>query len=193
MENKQAILQETEAIAPLLASIGKTEPYQIPEGYFGRVPNLVLEKLSISHEVPLTDEVPLTQEVSLTQELPIVPQTPVVSMQFARKWMTYAAAALMAGILIISAFLFSDRHAIKNADNYSKEEMSMTLDQVSDAALSNYLEENTVATNEAIFIEPKVPMLPMSEHMQTLSNEKLDEYLIENSHLIPIGFEESSK
>ena len=114
-------------------------------------------------------------------------------MQFARKWMTYAAAALMAGILIISAFLFSDRHAIKNADNYSKEEMSMTLDQISDAALSNYLEENTVATNEAIFIEPKVPMLPMSEHMQTLSNEKLDEYLIENSHLIPIGFEESSK
>lgn len=187
MENKQAILQETEAIAPLLASIGKTEPYQIPEGYFGRVPDLVLEKLSISQEVPLT------HEVSLTQELPIVPQTPVVSMQFARKWMTYAAAALMAGILIISAFLFSDRHAIKNADNYSKEEMSMTLDQISDAALSNYLEENTVATNEAIFIEPKVPMLPMSEHMQTLSNEKLDEYLIENSHLIPIGFEESSK
>jgi hypothetical protein len=172
MENKQTILSEMEEIAPVIAAIGNASPYQLPDGYFEKLPAILIDSLAKDGKTAIE-------------------KTPVISMHYARKWATYIAAAMLAGILVTGSFIFSDKISNKTNDKYKSEEMA--LDQVSDAELANYLEENTNSSVEAIFTDHSEAMPSLGAHMEALTNEKLGEYLLENKHLVPLGFEEPLK
>lgn len=72
----QTAKEEIESLSPLLSGLKKQIPYSVPEGYF--------EKLSA---VPVEKEVKV---VSITH----------------RKWLKYAVAAVVTGIVVLSGFLF---------------------------------------------------------------------------------------
>jgi hypothetical protein len=147
-------------------------PFQAPAGYFEALPQVLLSRLK-------------TQETSAILELSNLNQksAPVVQMSKARKWIMYAAAAMLTGILVTGAFLYSDKPVEQMKEQYQLEDMGAALDAVPDAALEQYLEENQTIAVDEVLSSPNQKLPELNDHIQNISNEKLNDYLEDNSHL----------
>jgi hypothetical protein len=98
--------------------------------------------------------------------------------------MSYAAAAILAGILITNAFLFTDKPNYSEYEKYSTLDIPSTLNLVSDADLTNYIQSNsTVNGIEEMVVSENEALPNLSENMELFSNENLDAYLEENKLL----------
>lgn len=202
MYSRNPIQAELEEIAPALANASAVLPFQAPKGYFE-----ALEPLAFLHEPAFIWESSLpfqapagyfetmpevlmskikaqeVQVVVLEAHEPAPKTTPVVQMAKARKWIMYAAAAMLTGILVTGAFLFSDKPAEQMKEQYQLEDLGVALDAVPDAALEQYLEENQTIAVDEVLASPNQKLPELSDHIQNISNEKLNDYLEENSHL----------
>jgi hypothetical protein len=135
---------ELETIAPLLNTIGRGNVYAIPAGYFDQL-----------------DPVPAKQEAK------------VVPFRKARRWMQYAAAAMISGILVTGAFLYTDTG---NDLTGEKMDVPAELNKVSAGELSNYLDNpdaSQVAVNDITADE--------KNNIKAVSDEELDQYLAEHA------------
>jgi hypothetical protein len=113
---------ELAALSPLLAGLSKKSPYSIPEGYFERIPEEVNAGLS---GILQTNEVleflspallsarninPYTVPAGYFSQFPekmlgkLKTNSPVISIN--RRWLQYAAAAVIAGIIVIGSWLY---------------------------------------------------------------------------------------
>ncbi len=202
MYSRNPIQAELEEIAPVLANASAVLPFQAPIGYFE-----VLEPLALVHERAFLGELSLpfqvpagyfdtmpealmsrikTQEAqdAVLEALVPAPKTaPVVQMVKARKWIMYAAAAMLTGILVTGAFMFSDKPVNQMKEQYQLEDLGTALDAVTDADLEHYLEQNQTITVEEVLASPNQKLPELTDHIQTISNEKLNDYLEENSHM----------
>lgn len=158
------LLAENETIAPILNSIDKQMLYTIPQGYF--------ENFSATLKIP---------------------ETKLVSFYRMRRWMNYAAAAIMAGILVTSAFLFTDKRQNDEFEKYRQVDISTALDQVSEAELSNYIENNELVGADDWLLNENQSIPSVNENIKSLSTEKLDQYLKDNKYLEPIDLSDSLK
>jgi hypothetical protein len=95
----------------------------------------------------------------------------------------YAAAAMLTGILVTGAFMFSDKPVEQMKEQYQLEDLGAALDAVPDAALEQYLEENQTIAVDEVLASPNQKLPELNDHIQHISNEKLNDYLEENSHL----------
>ena len=202
MYSRNPIQAELAEIAPALANASVELPYQAPEGYFEALEPLALvQEPAFLGDGQLPFQVPLGYFESLPQALmseikaqelaatileqPKLDQdpAPLVQMVKARKWVMYAAAAMLTGILVTGAFLFSDKPVNQMKQQYEMEDLGAALDALPDAALEQYLEDNqTIAVDEELST-PSQKLPELSDHLQNISNEKLNDYLEENSHL----------
>jgi oligoribonuclease (3'-5' exoribonuclease) len=151
---------ELDEIAPLLNTISKQNIFTVPAGYF--------EKADFVSAIQSTKK-----------------QGKLVNMRFARRWTQYAAAAVMAGVLVTGAFMFTDTKGTAEYEKYSNIDVSSELNKVSEDELVNYLDSDEhyasvpdIALAEAGGAEET---LDDAEPVQVLSDDELSQYLKDNA------------
>ena len=150
---KSEVQQELEEIEPFLAGISRANPYTVPTGYFD------------------------TFQVSLTTK---EEKAPVIKMsRRPARWITYAAAAVITGVIATSIVLFADKD-----DTVSPSKYTAALAKVSDNDLADYLDNastdidvtpasNTNTTNSTGLYQ---------QLLNNVSDNDIQQYLNENNN-----------
>jgi hypothetical protein len=187
------IRQETEAYEPeessLLSSIGKRMPYAVPEGYFEKMSSGVTEKeeLSIPGAAKFnpTFTVPEGYFESLPQkmvETVMKKEAKVIRPVFSFTLVRYAAAAVVAGLIALTAFFYLTK-------NPHGSETMASIDQVSDSALITYLDNQPVDLSETGNIASNADI--SNEDLETLFSDvpdaELQNYLTLYTDLKPVS------
>ena len=202
MYSRNPLIAELKEIAPALANASSELPYQAPKGYFEALEPLALvQEPAFLGDLPLPFQAPtgyfeqLPQQMmqrikaeASTASIEALPQAQqqtalVVPMRTMRKWVIYAAAAVLMGVLVTGSFLFSDKPVEQMKEQYQLQDLGAALDAVPDAALEQYLEENQTIAVDEVLASPNQKLPELTDHIQHISNEKLNDYLEDNSHL----------
>ncbi len=197
MEQKHDIEAEIAAISPILAGLRAADVYKIPAGYFENLPDVVMAGISLAEaggDAELKDIAPLLHSIPKKQvysappgyfEQPVpVYQAPAkqVGMQKYKRWIQYAAAAVIGGLLVSGAFMFTDSKdyirtanpvipvfqeetgnsgpvnapvsAAKSAVAIHRMALAKKIELISDDELQHYLEENATAEPVQLLDEP---------------------------------------
>lgn len=193
MKPQEHILAELREIAPALTELSCEMPYRVEKAYFDQLPELLAEKISIGF---LSDTIKDPMQVphqyfeglagqilkKLNHEAPIE-NSKIVPIKKMRNWLTYAAAAVFVGVLVIGSFIFSDKKESVDFAKYQSLDIPSALDQFSESDLNAYLENNPVISNEDLQ-ENEAGALPnANEKIQNLSSDKIHHYLNENGYL----------
>ena len=133
------VQQELEEIDALLAGIPKTNPYAVPQGYFE------------SFRVPLA---------SKEEKAPVIQMS-----RRPARWITYAAAAVITGIVATGIVKFAG-----NDDAVSSAKYTAALSKVSDSDLADYLDNSA---ND-------IDVVPASNTGSTISSTGLYQQLLNN-------------
>lgn len=158
----QSAAEEISELSPLLAGLSRNMPFEVPGNYFGQTAkslgsitkeedeeSLVLS--FISKEMPY--EVPLGYFANFPdQVLEKLPnrRSKVVSMT-RNKWMRMAVAAMFAGIMVISGFLYFNQTGngsdpvASELKKASTEELDAFINSTTGTANSNTTQSNSVA------------------------------------------------
>ncbi len=158
MNQQNNIREELKLIAPLVASINNKMPQQLPLGYFDSFAQKILflakeQSNNKDDGNELIDIAPLLNQIS-REPIQSLPQgyfnsfnvnlpkqkSIVVKMPLMRKWMTYASAAVVAGILLTAGFLYTNKgnHSF-DYDKYSKINITTAMNNLSEDELVNYI------------------------------------------------------
>ncbi len=158
IQTNHTVREELDEVAPLLNTIDKETPYQVPEKYFARAD--------------------FARLASYQQ-----PQAKVVTLRLARRWMQYAAAALVTGVLVTGAFLFTDNPANIEESTYQSVDLSSELDKVSETELANYLDnpEHAAVANTVAVLTGEESLTDVKKNLQRVSDEELKQYLTDNA------------
>jgi hypothetical protein len=149
-----SVFNENESIAPILNTISNKMPFSIPEQYF--------EHLSV--QIP-------------SEKAKVIP------LKMMRNWMTYAAAAVFLGIMVTGSFLFSDKKQSQDFEKYQNMDVSAALDQVSDAELNSYIDENHASSVDDLTENERTNLDNLDDKIQSMSTENLSQFLNENGFL----------
>ena len=201
-EKASSAKEEIEALSPVLGKLNKTNPYTLPAGYFDELAtnitdgakaielvNEELENLSplmIDLKNKNVYEAPEGYFDSLANSLlaKAKQQQPakVVSMNFSRKIMRYAAAAVVAAVVFGAGwFIISDKGG---AVNPTEEKIAKELDKVSDDELIKFFEDDNTAIDDntvAAIQSPEIDAADMKDMLADISDEELQQYLEERT------------
>jgi hypothetical protein len=182
--------EELEVLSPLLSGLSKKNPFSTPEGYFEELTdnavsgaraidfvNVELENLS-----PLMNslkdknvyEAPAGYFAQLpAQVLQKAKSQPakVVQMNFTRRVLRYAAAAVVAGLIITAAWLYMGR------GSSTIDPALAGIEEVSDVALQDFIENQTVNPSETSVIASANADL-VAEDLQEMLADVSDDELI---------------
>ena len=155
MAGAQAIAfvnNELENLSPLMASLQRQQVYEVPAGYFEQLPNQVLK--------------------AVQQQQP----AKVVSMRFTRRIMQYAAAAVVAGVLIVAGWMYLGK---SDTGTTVPPVVAAKLEKISDDALENYIENQTVVPAETAVPagNAEIDANDMKEMLADVSDEDLQQYI----------------
>lgn len=146
----------------LLATIGKANIYSTPPDYFEELPSLVLSKVVSAGK---------GKAVSMRS--------------FTRRWMPYAAAAVISGFMVLGALIFNDDNPTKSSSAYSKNinaiDVKKGVSDLSESEITGYL-----STNPTLFdIRSSSAARPVEAEIQRsikyISEEEITDYLQDNS------------
>ena len=192
--------EELEILSPLLSQLDKKMPFSTPAGYFNEVSehavagaqaidfvNLELENLSplmqglkriMVYEVPAGyfNQLPGQVLKAIKAEQP----AKVVSMSFTRRVLRYAAAAVVAGLIVTAGWMFLGKGP-NIVDNPEKE-----IAKLSDETLQKYLENQTPTPAETALASTTVEELDandMKDMLADVTDEDLQVYLEKYSTL----------
>lgn len=184
--------EELEILSPLLSGLSKENPFSTPEGYFEDLTdnalsgaraidfvNVELENLS-----PLMNslkgknvyEAPAGYFEQLPQQvLQRAKKQPAktVSMNFTRRVVRYAAAAMVAGLIITATWLYMGRGGEKI------DPAIVGIENVSDEALQDFIENQTVNPAETSVIasaNTEMSADDLQEMLADVSDEELIKY-----------------
>lgn len=150
----ETMYSENESITPILNTLNKEMPYSVPANYF--------EQFAI--EIP-------------------VEKANLIPVRKMRHWLSYAAAAVFVGMMVIGSFLFSDKQTAKDFEKYQNLDVASALDQVSDSELSTYMEENHSTNIYEVTENNPLSLDNLDDKIQSTSTENLNQYLNENGFL----------
>jgi hypothetical protein len=157
--DENEIRKELEEIAPLLNTIPKEPVYQVPTDYFIR-----------THF-----------NASMIKEMGYAK---IVPLSLAKKWTQYAAAAVVAGILVTGAFLFTDNKNYREFENIHQIDFSSELSKVKDEELVTYLNSPEHLHNlipETTFSVGEDVVDIENTSIQLFTDDELAHYLSENT------------
>lgn len=142
---------ELKILSPVLAGLSKKMPFSMPDGYFNDVTQSIS---SISADESLPDVllkagkkmpyvVPAGYFENLSGELlkklePARPAAKVISIG-AAKWMRYAAAAVVAGIIVLSSLVYFNGNKTADSSSSSEDWIAKQLKNVSDKELDAFI------------------------------------------------------
>lgn len=147
------VREELEEVAPLLNTISRNEVYKVPAGYF--------------------------ESAGFATAMAGKKEGKVITLRIARKWMQYAAAAVMAGVLVMSAFVFTGNGPKRDDGNIVTSEMNA----VSEGDLEKYLDnpEHFVAAPAATSFATESDLAYVKTNIAQLSDDELNQYLSNNA------------
>lgn len=187
--------------------VEKSQAYKIPAGYFDQLPGHILaaiyrldveqelEELApvlnhVSKQMPYTRTTVPEFNMGAIMERAAVSKIPVIQMPVhkTRKWVQYAAAAVVTGVILVTAFLFNGSNS-NTADEllahaeYVQMDVPHEMARVSEEELNTYLattEKLVVTTGERDqYGEDELP--DVNEHIQLMSDDELKQYLDESA------------
>lgn len=146
------VLGETRAISSIVAEASRTQPFTVPAGYFES----------------------LAEQAVIRVKESVSPR--VVRMNFSRKVFRYAAAAVLTGVIVVTAFLFSRQ------SNNNGQAGSAMIDNVSLNELENYLSTEPIETsvNSIGFVSSDLSADDIKEFINDISDEGLQQYVNQN-------------
>lgn len=155
--------EELEEIAPFLASLPKEMPFSVPDGYFESLPGIILKKVS-------------------PREAKVIP------ISSSRKWMPYAVAAMVAGIIAVSSVLYfgNNNQAIDPASE-SYEWVATNLKNVPNKELDEFI-NTTYISSSALANTNASDKTEVRKLLKDISDSEINKFLEE----IPIGNEDLS-
>jgi hypothetical protein len=132
--------QESDPSSPLLDSIGKTMPYEVPEAYFETsLPSPLLFGLN---DKPVY-EAPEGYFETLSGIIMARVQPRVIRMNFRKTW-KYAAAAVMAGVILTFGWMrLQTTSTRQNNPPVAALNVAQDLANVSDQDIENYVDDHT--------------------------------------------------
>jgi len=153
MFKKTHIQEELELICPAVANLSNTTPLTVPEGYFEQLTPRILQNVTqnIENEDITTELSPLLQ--SLKHQNPYqIPEKyfqhfdvsipiegpKVVSMFTWKRWVGYAAAACIAGFMIVLFFGGNDKTTVQEL---ALEKVTIENESLSTESIQTYLHE----------------------------------------------------
>lgn len=144
--NETECYDELEEIAPSLNLISKENLYTVPEVYFN----------NLKFDVP-------SEKVSTGK---------IVFLRKTRRLISYAAAAIIAGVLVTGAFFYPD--------NNTSFDVSKEVNKLSDAELNSYLDTSHSVSffDDTMLLNQETPNI--QEHLQLISDLELQQYLEES-------------
>lgn len=151
--SKNEIIEELEAIAPILITIDKANIYTVPEAYFETFKANINDATSTAK---------------------------VVSISSFKRRMLYVAAACVIGLMAVSAFIFTKNSEKIDYAAYKQIDVNSTINNISNEELVNYLENVNSITNSNAVTTIDVKLPDIQEHIQSVSDEELKQYLKES-------------
>ena len=186
-------MDELEALSPLLSGLSKKTPFSMPEGYFEELTdnavagaraidfvNEELENLS-----PLMSSLKGVQvyeaPAGYFEQLPAkmlqrVKSQPAktVSMNFSRRVVRYAAAAVTAGLIVMAAWFY-----LGSGEKTVTPDLA-GIEQISDEALESFVENQTASPVETSIIasaNAEMDSEDLQEMLAEVSDEELQKYV----------------
>ncbi|WP_207511849.1 hypothetical protein [Longitalea luteola] len=146
---------ELENLSPLMKGLNRIQVYEAPAGYFEQLPGQVLKAVKAQQPAK------------------------VVSMRFTRRVLRYAAAAVMAGLIITAGWLYLG-NGNKTTDKAAPA-VAAQLDNISDEMLEKYLENQTPAPSETVIAATtaadEIDASDMKDMLADVTDEDLQQYL----------------
>jgi hypothetical protein len=188
--------EELEQLSPLLKQIGKKTPFSLPEGYFSNLSEnaiagaQALDAVQEELSSPLLDGVKNKQ----TYEVPAgyfdqlpgrllnkVQPARVVPMRFTKRILQYAAAAVVAGVIIITGWIYlGNNNTAATTHGELPPVVAANLDKISDEMLESYIEnQNILPTAENVIIAgaDDFDTSDLKEMLADVSDEDLQRYI----------------
>jgi len=152
-----AVSDELSALSPLLAAIPRKTPYSTPENYFTELatglPSLMAEETLPSVLLEHNRQMPYETPAGYFESLPEVllarvaqPKAKVIRME-PRRWMRVAAAAMVAGIITISGWVYFTGKNTTDLNQSPEEWVASKLKGVSNDALEDFIQTTDVSPN----------------------------------------------
>jgi major membrane immunogen (membrane-anchored lipoprotein) len=145
-----------ENLSPLMSGLRRMYVYEVPAGYFEQLPGEVLK--AVKAQQPAR----------------------VISMGFTRRVIRYAAAAVVAGLIITAGWLYVGNRGIKDPNGFPPKELAK-LDSISDELLEKYLENQTPTPAEtaiaATDANDEIDANDMKDLLADVSDEDLQQYI----------------
>lgn len=144
----------------LLASIGRGNTYMVPDLYFEQLPAQIIARTATA-----------------------APSKVISIRSLTRRWVSYASAAAVAGIMIVGAFMFTDNNEESPSGYYNNLrgiDVTKGVSDLSESEISTYL-----TAHPAVFDIKKGGATQNAEaaiqtSIQHISEEEINNYLKEN-------------
>lgn len=188
-ENAVSASQELEALAPFLAAIPKKMPFAVPQGYFTEsaegLSDLIKED-NLSRFLQTAKAMPYSIPAGYFENFPnlilkkVNPrQAKVISIGSHRKWMRYAVAAMVAGIIAVSSFLYFGNKSI-DPSSQPHEWVAKKLQNVPDKEIEEFINTTAVSTT-AIAKTQTSEKTEVRKLLKDIPDTELDKFLDEVS------------
>ena len=200
---------EIRHLSPLLADIQHKNVFEVPKGYFNTLDSQITQKVqnhSSADEIkalsPLlsevrnrpTFEVPVGYFNGLSDDIlkKLQPQAKVVSMQRGSRFIKYAVAAMMTGVIALGIYKYFDQpgstvsgdaavatldSSIEKGKNMNDQQFNDALANLTDADIAKYLEKNGDITDVATLTNNLDESILPSQDDYLLDEATLENYL----------------
>lgn len=146
--------EELENLPPILAGLQHTQVYSVPAGYFEQLPAVILGRVQSAAK-------------------------PAKVVSFGtRRFMQYAVAAVVVGLIAVSAFWFAGPFV-----KTPTEAVASKVEKLSEDELQNYLETQTApmpASDLLAVHRPEIEAADLSGLLENVSDEEIQRYLEQN-------------
>jgi len=187
-------------LSPLLAGLSKKMPFAVPEGYFSQniedVPIPVNEEVSPDF-LQNTQQMPYSVPAGYFESFPDIvlkkvspKQAKVISIDSARKWMRYAVAAAIIGVLAISSVLYFGNNQPVDPASQPQEWVAKQLKNIPDKEIDEFIDATTVSTTAIAKTETsgKAEVIKLLKDIPDTELDKfLDEVPLDNDDLAAIN------
>jgi hypothetical protein len=157
----ELVNEELENLSPLMNSLKEQNVYDVPKGYFDGLAETVLAAAK--------------QQQSAK----------VVSMKWGPKVLRYAAAAVVTGLIVTAAWLYTNNTpVIKASEDTVAKETQNAVKKISDEELVKFIETEDNLVDEpatAITTNEEIDATDMKEMLADVSDEELQQYVEETT------------
>lgn len=185
-ENPVSVSEELEGLSPVLAGISKEMPFAVPQGYFNSTEGLINwvkedEPQFFSGNKKMPYEIPTGYFENLSEAI-LKKANPreakIIAISTSRKWMRFAVAAMVAGVITISSLLYfgKDKSIDPASDSYSWVEKN--LKNVPDSELDEFINTTYISTS-AIAKAKASDKVEVRKLLKDIPNSELDKFLEE--------------